>query len=813
MNSLFQDLAYAARNLRKNPGFSLTAILSLTCGIAATTAVFSVVWGVLMNPFPYAAPGRMAHLAMSTATSRGYDQLLTTASQWQEIRKVPAIEDAVLTESHSITITGGDLPEDLRAGYMSSNGFNFFGVPAALGRGFQPSDAVDGHDPQPVTVLSYKLWRRRFDSDPKIVGKTIQLAHQPYTVIGVAAQRFTWNDADLYLPMKITQSTDPYTAEVRLRPGVTHAMAEQQLTPLVQQFEKDTPAHFPPKPGSLHVIGLNDMFVKAIGPMLALLFGAVALLLAIACGNVSILLLARATVRAHEFAIRAAIGASRSRLVRQLLTESLLLSVTGAGLGVLVAYKLLAVIVALLPENAFPHEAALTINLPVLIFSVVVALLTGVVFGLFPALRLSRPDIREAMGSGSRKIAGSVSGRAANNALIAAQIALSLLMLATASAAIQSFLKMLSIPLGYNPHHVMSVGIPIQSKTYDNIQTRSALVEQVRDKIAVTQGVREAAISTNATPPNNGFRVPVDILGIPASEDLKIGINLVGENYFSVLQIPLRQGRIWSYDETRNAAKVCVVNSAFARKYFPRGDAVGHALRSPTMFTPQPPQVVMADGAGGWLQIVGVTEDKLDDGVGKPVLPEAFVPYTLAMGPYTQILVRSDGPPLALLHSIGLSVASIDRDQQIGGQTRDLEHWISTQPEYADGQLISSLFGAFATLALLLAAVGLYSVVSYTVAQRTNEFGIRMALGALRWDVIALVLRSTAVPVGSGVAAGIALTLVLRKALTHWASASPIDVSAVAIAVGVLAAVAVFASGLPARRAARIEPMEALRYE
>jgi putative ABC transport system permease protein len=812
MNSLFIDLAYAARNLRKNPGFSLTAILSLTCGIAATTAVFSVVWGVLMNPYPYAAPDRMAHLAMSTPTSRGYDQMLTTASQWQEIRKVPAIEDAVLTNSQSITITGGDLPEDLRAGYMSSNGFNFFGVPAVLGRGFQPSDAVDGHDPQPVTVLSYKLWRRRFDSDPKIVGRTIELAHQPYTVIGVAAQRFTWNDADLYLPMKITQSTDPYTAEVRLRPGVTHAMAEQQLTPLVQQFEKDTPNYFPPKPGPLHVIGLNDMFVKAIGPALAMLFGAVALLLAIACGNVSILLLARATVRAHEFAIRAAIGASRSRLVRQLLTESLLLSVTGAGLGVLVAYKLLAVIVALLPENAFPHEAALTINLPVLIFSVVVALLTGVVFGLFPALRLSRPDIREAMGSGTRKVAGSVSGRTASNALIAAQIALSLLMLATASAAIQSFLKMLSIPLGYDPHNVMSVGIPIHSKAEDNIQSRSARIEQLRAKIASTPGVREAAISTNATPPSNGFRVPVTFLGIPASEEQQVGINLVGENYFSLLQIPLRQGRLWSADEARNAARICVVNSALAGKYFPNGDAIGHSLRT-AVFKPQPPQVVVSGAASEWLQIVGITEDKLDDGVGKPVLPEAFVPYTLAMGPYTQILVRSDGPPLALLHSIGLSVASIDRDQQIGGQTRDLEHWISTQPEYADGQLISSLFGAFAALALLLAAVGLYSVVSYTVAQRTNEFGIRMALGALRGHVIGLVLRSTAVPVGCGVAGGIALTLVLRQVLQHLASASPIDGLAMATAVGVLAAVAFAASGIPARRAARVDPMEALRYE
>lgn len=812
MNSVLRDLSYAARNLWKNPGFSLTAILSLACGIAATTAVFSVVWGVLMNPFPYTAPDRMVHFARSSATASGYDQLVTTASQWQEIRKVPAIEDSVLTQGQSVTITGGDLPEDLRACYMSSNGFNFFGVPTALGRGLLPSDAIDGRDPQPVTVLSYKFWRRRFDGDPKIVGKTIQLNHQPYTVIGVAASRFTWNDADVYLPLKITQSKDPYTAEARLRPGVSHELAEQELTPLIQQFEKDTPSFYPPKGITLHVIGLNDMFIKALGPTLGMLFGAVALLLAIACGNVSILLLARATARSHEFAVRAAIGASRSRLIRQLLTESLLLSGTGALLGVAIAYKLLAVIVSLLPEYAFPHEAELTINLPVLIFSVVVAILTGVVFGLFPALRLSRPDIREAMGSGARKIAGSVSGRTASHALIAAQIALSLLMLATASAAIQSFLKMLHIPLGYDPHNVMSVGIPIRSKMYDNIQGRTALVEQLRDKVATTPGVREAAISTNATPPHSGFRVPIEFLGMPASEDLAVGVNLVGENYFSVLRIPLLQGRLWSADETRNAAKVCVINSTLARKYFPHGDAIGHSLRS-SFFKPQPPQVVTADGADGWLQIVGIVGDKLDDGVGKPVLPEAFVPYTLAMGGYTQILVRSDGPPLALLHSIGVNVASVDRDQQIAGQIRDLEHWISTEPEYAQGQLISSLFGAFALLALILAAVGLYSVVSYTVAQRTSEFGIRMALGALRGHVIGLVFRSTAIPVAVGVAGGIALTLALRQVLQHLASASPIDAGAMLLAVGVLALVAFVASGIPARRAAQIEPMEALRYE
>ena len=813
MNSLLHDLSYGARQLLKNRGFSLTAILSLACGIAATTAVFSVVWGVLMNPYPYAASDRMVHLWLGTLASQGYNQFGVTASQWQLLRKAPGIEDTVLTNSGNVTVTGGDLPEDLQACYMSSNGFNFFGVPAALGRGLQPSDAIDGQDPQPVTVLGYKFWQSRYDGDPSIVGKTIQLAHQPYTVVGVAAPRFTWNDADVYLPLKITQGTDGYTAEARLRPGVTHRMAEEQLTPLILQFEKETPRHFPPKPGPLHIIGLNEQFVKQIGPTLILLFGAVALLLAIACGNVSILLLARATVRKQEFAIRAAIGASRMRIVRQLLTEAILLSVTGAALGVLVAYKLLGLIVGLLPEGAFPHEAALTINLPVLMFSVLVALLTGILFGLSPALDLSRPDVREAMGSGTKKIAGSVSGRATSTTLIATQIALSLLLLATAGTAIESFLKLIRQPLGYNPHNVMSVGLPLRGVDYANIQRRIALVEQLRDKVAQTPGVRMAAVSSNATPPSNGFKVPVAFLGKATTEEQMVGINLVSPNYFKLLQIPLLQGRLWSETENHNAAKLCVINRALAKKYFPNGDSIGHALRAPSMFKAQPPQVVIADGADGWLQIIGIVEDKLDDGVGKPVLPEAFVPFSLGMGGFTQILVRADSSPLALLHSIGVQVASIDHDQQVSGQVRDLEHWISTQPEYATGQFISSLFGAFAVLALVLAAVGLYSVVSYTVAQRTNEFGIRLALGALREDVLWLVAKSTAIPVGSGVTAGIVLTLILRKVLAHWTEAGPADLWTLALAVVVLAVVAIGASGIPARRATNIEPMEALRYE
>ncbi len=820
MKTLWQDLTYALRQLRSVPGFTLTAVLSLACGIAATTAVFSVVWAVLINPYPYANADRMVHLALGALDATGqYDGFGTTPNQWEQMRTAPAIEDSILTRGDHITISGNDLPEDVHACFMTSNAFNFFGVPMTMGRGILPSDAVGHGDPQPVTVLAYKFWQRRFHGDPSIVGATIHLERKPYTVVGVAAPRFTWNDADVYLPMKLggnVRGVDVGSAELRLKPGVSHREAEQQLQPLLPQFAKETPEYFPPsfttKPMPLHIIGLNEQFIKALGPTLGLLFGAVLLLLVIGCSNVSILLLARGTARRHEFAIRAAIGASRARILRQLLTESLLLSVTGAALGVLLSYKLVAVIVGLLPENAFPHEAAIHINLPVLLFCVCVALLTGVLFGLYPALQLSQPDVRDAMQAGTTRVVGN-SSRTMHNLLIGGQIALTILLLTTAGAAIQSFLRLAHLPLGYDPHNVMALGLPLRAATYPNITARAALMEALQAKVAETPGVAEVAVSSNATPPDSGFTIPVQLLGQPSNTSPTVSWSLISAEYFSVLRIPLLQGRIWTPSEVHNAAKLAIVNEKFLHKYFPNGDVLGRSVKTDAL-KPAPPVVTAVDGSDGWMQIIGVVADKRNAGLTKPLEAEVYVPFTIVMGPYAQLLVRSQVPPLTLLRPVGQQIAKVDGDQQIGANTRDLEQWISTQPEYAQGQLISWLFGGFAVLALLLAAVGLYSVVAYTVAQRTSEFGIRMALGALRGNVLQLVYRSTAASVLGGIVAGVMLSLALRQVLRHWLNGSLSGgIMPLLLALAVLALAAVVASSIPAIRATRIEPMEALRYE
>jgi predicted permease len=811
MTSLLQDLRYSLRQLKDNPGFSITAILSLALGIAATTAVFSVIYAVLMNPYPYRAPDRMVNIRLRDKS--GLEVWFgITPSQWQELRKSPVVEDSFLTYGGSLTLTGHDLPEEVKAGYMTSNGFQYLGVPPALGRGLLPSDSVANHNPLPVVVLSYKFWHRHFRGDADVVGRTLQLTRKNYTVVGVAPSRFTWNDADVYMPLDFGPGHgNVYAVGVRLKPGISHAAANAALGPLIHQFARQTPENFPKEPFQFTVIGLNDDFVHHLGGTLTLLFCAVGLLLAIGCSNVSILMLARGAARQHEFALRSAIGASRGRIVRQLLTESLMLSLSGAGLGVLLAFRVVAVIVAMLPETYFPHEAAIHINLPVLAFSVAVALLTGIVFGLWPALTLSRPDLRGVMQAGTRKIPGRLGARAANNTLIAVQIALTLLMLAGAGTAIQGFLRMMHTTLGYDPHNVMAVEMPISYAAYGTWAKRSTYFEAVRKKMAEVPGVTLTAVSETATPPSSGWITHIEFQGLQAIDSQEAAIGFVGHTYFQLLRIPLMQGRIWDETENQSAAHLAVVNQTLARRYFPNGDAIGHSIKISELVE-SPPYLLDGPGMdGSWLRIVGVVADKRNNGMRDPILPEVYTPFTTSMDVSVLILVRSAVPPLPLLHTIVKQIDTIDPEQALHSNIRDLEHWITSQPEWQQERLVAWLFGAFAALGLALAAVGLYSVVSFTVAQRSGEFGIRMALGAQRSHVLGIVYQSAAVSLGCGIGAGVILALALSKLFTHWAEGSSREPLILAGATLLLAMVAAVACALPARRAALVDPAVALR--
>jgi predicted permease len=370
---------------------------------------------------------------------------------------------------------------------------------------------------------------------------------------------------------------------------------------------------------------------------------------------------------------------------------------------------------------------------------------------------------------------------------------------------------MMNTKLGYDPHNIISLGIPVHENTFKTWGERSAYFEQLREKVAAVPGVEIAGISTNATPPSNGNTTKFEILGKPSTEERPGRINFVSPEYFPALKIELAQGRIWDDAENRRAAQVIVINETFAQKYFPTGGALGSSIKVPMQEAP--PFNLVAPGGDGWLRIIGVIEDKRDDGLSKPILPEAFIPYTLTMRMWTQILVRTKVPPMTLLHGMQKAIVAVNGDQQVAGNPQDLEQWISHQQEYEQGNLVTWLFGSFAVLALALAAVGLYSVVSYSVAQRTNEFGIRMALGAARGHVLSIVFKSILASVGGGVVAGLVLALSLNKVAAHWAEGSSRDPLMLLGATVVLAGVAAVACAIPARRASRVDPMVALRYE
>lgn len=807
-----QDLIFSFRELRKQPGLALTAILSLTLGIGATTAVFSVIYSLLVNPFPYLGADRMIEL--NIVNERGDNRWVgITGPQLKALRDTKCIESiAASWGTWNLTTTDEDLPQDVPSTQLTANSGAHFGVPALLGRTLIPSDAPDGQDPQPVILLSFRFWQRHFNSDPSVIGRNIQLVHKNYTIVGVMPSRFTIQDADVYLPLKLTN--DPkltYQPRIRLRPGITYEAANAELQPLLEQFAKDAPSQFPKK-FRVHVRGIIERYMEHLGRSLFLLFAAVGILLLIGCTNVSILLLARGTARQHELAIRSAIGASRWRIQRQLLTEATSLSVLGALGGILLAFRLLPVIVRWLPEFSFPHELVISVNLPVLIFTVALGLLTGILFGLVPAFQSSQPQVAQLMQSSSRRTTGGGRGKRMHRILVAGQIALTLLLLTSAAAAMNGFVRLLNTSLGYDPHNTMSVGIPVHQNSHVSWEDRSTYFGQLLARIQSMPEVVAAGISSNATPPDNGSDSNFEIFGRPSAQHEQVLVNFVSPEYFGVLRIPLLRGRLWGQPEVVRGALLAVINQTMARQYFPHGDALGSQLRIPDL-KGNPPFSQAAKDSNGWMQIIGVVADARDDGVGKPVKAAVYVPYSIQMWMFTQILVRTRTPALANLNRVRAEVKAIDPDQQVFGQTRDLEQWIQSLDEYTFGRLVAALFTGFALLALALAAIGLFSVVSYGVAQRTNEFGIRMALGSTPVGVLRLVFASTAREVMSGIVCGVILSLFLSGILKKWAESSVQNPFVFVAATLLLILTSALAAFIPARRASSVNPMVALRYE
>ncbi|MFZ0636047.1 MAG: ABC transporter permease [Candidatus Acidiferrales bacterium] len=808
MQTLVQDLRYAFRQLRKAPGFALTAVLSLALGIGATTAVFSVIYGVLIDPYPYKDANRMVHVELRDKNGRG-PLLMVTGPESKELLEIPSIDDAFLMQYQQQTLTGDRLPVSVQVGLYSPNVFNFMGVPPLLGREFTADDAPGGAA-SPVAVLSYLFWQKQFAGSRDAIGKSIELDHKLYTVIGVVPPRFTWGDSDVYLPAVATAAPHDYWLSfIRLKPGASHAAAAAELQVLSDSFAKRDPSNFPVD-RRVAIVTLNEEVLGRFSGTLVLLFGAVVALLVIGCANVSILLLARGAARQHELAMRVSVGATRWRLIRQLLTESILLSVTGAALGVLAAYRGVDAISARLPLYSFPHEAAIHVNGMVLLFSAAVALLTGILFGISPAWQLSRPQLGQLIQASNARHSGSAHGRQVHRVLIAGQVALTILLLAGAGAATKAFLALTHKPLGFDPEHVIEMDIALPKGANPAWQERLNANEAVRQAIAQTPGVADAAVSAAWFPPFGGFTANIAIQSKPGLTDAQAALALVSPQEFSTLHIPLLAGRVFNDAEVMRAAHVALVSQGFVRQFFADREPIGQSVRSPMLKIDQP-SFLLAQAPDDWLEVIGVVGDVRNDGFERPTKPAIFIPYSFVLPPDEALMVRANGDPDAATRSIKEKLRQINPELVVG-EEHTMLWWLDTRG-WGKERFIATLFGFFALLALALAATGLYSVVSYAVTQRTQELGIRMALGAPRANIIRLVLGSTAATLGIGLAVGLLLSIVLNQLMSSWAGGSSRDPVTLIAAAVILMLVATIACIVPALRAAAIDPMQALRAE
>ena len=809
MRTLLQDLNFALRQFRKSPGFVVTAILSLMLGIGATTAIFSVIYGVLLDPYPYKDNDRMVHVQLNDKQNdRNGSLLFINSSGYNALRKLPSLDDVFLQNQRQENLTGDQIPVSVNVGLYSPNLFEYMGVPPLLGREFTSADAPGGN-PAPVAVLSYLFWQRQFGAARDVVGKSIELDHKLYTVIGVVPPRFTWGDSDVYTPAVPTADPHEYwLAFVKLKPGTKFPVAEAQFQALVDEFARQDKGYMQDR--KVKIVSLNEQVLGKFAGTLALLFGAVLALLVIGCANVSILLLARGTARQHELAVRVSVGAGRQRLIQQLLTESVLLSVTGAALGVLVAYKGVAALATFLPYYSFPHEAAIHVNAIVLVFSAAVALLTGILFGISPAWQLSRPQLGHLIQASSGKHSGSAHNRNTHRLLIAGQVALTLVLLAAAGAAMKAFAARIHTPLGFEPDHVIALNVGFPKGANPNWQSRLNTNEAVRKAITEAPGVDTASVSTTWFPGFGGFTAKIEVQGKPTLTDAQAMLCLVSSQEFLTLRIPLLAGRVYDQAETMRAAHLAVVNQSFVKQFIGNGDPIGQSVRSPMLKVEQP-SLLLASSPDEWLQIIGVVGDARNDGLDHPIKPAIFLPYSFVLPTDEAVLVRVTGDSDAALRAIKERLRQLNPEMVVGN-AHTLLWWLETQG-WGQERFIATLFSLFAVLALALAATGLYSVVSFAVGQRTQEVGIRMALGAPRTSIIRLVLSSTGAMLGFGVAIGLGLSVALNSVVTAWVNGSSRDPFTLLLSALVLLLVATGACVVPAWRAATIDPVRALRTE
>jgi putative ABC transport system permease protein len=801
---LVHDLRFGVRVLLRSPGVSLLAVASLALGIMATTAMYSVVHAVIIDPFPYKDVGRLMSIRVYDPAGPGGRTYYST-DQYLEFASRSTIFDGVIASTISDVIwTGAGDPQRLRGNHCTVNTFDVMGVPPLLGRAVTPGDGEPGA--AAVAVLGFRFWQRQFGGDRGVVGRQMILNGVSRTIVGVMPKRFMFRGADVYVPVvfqrgQVIEGVRSVHVLGRLKHGVADAQAEADLTPIVHDLARAQPEQFPEGRWRVGLLSFEETFESDLGETLWILFAAVGLLLLIACVNVSNLLLARGVAREREMAVRAAIGAGRSRLVRQLLTEGLLIAVAGVMVGVPLAYLGLNAIVALVPPETIPDESDVAINGSVLAFSVAVSAATALLFGLAPAWQGSRTDLANSLKEGARSVAGG--RRRLSSGLVVAEVALSVMLLVGAALMMRTLLAMQDVDLGIRTERLLTLRVPLVETRYPDRERRVAFFQDLLARLQAMPGIRAVGLNT-AVHPFGGWNVPVAVPGSPP-DDRPVFVHQASEGYVPTMGIRLLRGRGLERRDMEARRHVAVVNEALVARYFNGADPLGRTLRVPRLT--QPPMNLEDDS----FEIVGVVRDTVNREFSEPLRPELFVPYTLG-GFAQRLVVRTEGSAESATALVRSAVAAIDRDQPIA-DIRSLESALQDFM-FAGPRFSLTLFAVFALLGLTLAVVGVYGVISHGVTRRTQEIGVRIALGASADRIVGLVLGGGLRLLLAGIAVGLAGAALAARAMGEliW-QVSPWDPLSFAAVSAILLLVGLQATLWPALRATRVNPVTALRRE